>query len=40
MGLRVTHVAFNVEPYDWYKDFFENVYGMEIDRETGEAPKR
>ncbi len=40
METRVTHVAFDVDQFDWYKNFFENVYGMEIDREDGEAPAR
>ena len=40
METRVTHVAFDVDQFDWYKNFFKNVYGMEIDREDGEAPAR
>ena len=40
MKAGVTHVAFDVDRYDWYKDFFGNVYGMETDREQGEAPRR
>ena len=40
MKARIHHVALNISDMDWYVAFFENVFGMTVQRTAGEKPKR
>ena len=40
MKTQLNHTALNVKDFDWYKKFFEEVFGMEAYRTRGEAPRR
>ena len=40
MRAQIHHVALNVGDLDWYVGFFENVFGMTIQRTRGEKPER
>ena len=40
MQAYLNHTAFDVKDYDWYKNFFTNICGMNCYREIGESPKR
>lgn len=40
MKARIHHVALNVADLDWYLRFFQEVFGMQIERTRGEAPGR
>lgn len=40
MKTQLNHTALNVKDFDWYLNFFLEVFEMEIQRELGEAPER
>ena len=40
MRSHIHHVALNVEDLDWYINFFQQVFGMTVQRTRGEAPGR
>lgn len=40
MKSQLHHVALNVSGLDWYTQFFQEVFGMEIRKSTGTAPNR
>jgi len=40
MKTQLNHTALNVKDFDWYLNFFLEVFDMEIQRELGEAPER
>ena len=40
MKSRIHHAALNVAKFDWYVDFFQSVFGMTVEKTTGEKPMR
>ena len=40
MRAQIHHVALNTSDMDWYVSFFQNVFGMTVQRTAGEQPKR
>lgn len=38
--LQLHHVSIMADDYDWYVSFFRDVFGMEVEKTKGEAPKR
>ena len=36
----LNHVAIAVDRFEWYRSFFEECFGMEVDRTAKEAPNR
>ena len=37
---RIHHVALNIADMDWYVSFFQDVFGMTVQRTAGEKPNR
>ena len=40
MKTQLNHTALNVKEFDWYFDFFQRVFDMEVQRERGDRPGR
>lgn len=40
MRVGIDHVALSVNEFDWYVDFFQTVFYMEIEKKAGEYPNR
>ena len=40
MKTKIHHAAVNVCELDWYAGFFQDVFGMTVERTAGEAPSR
>jgi extradiol dioxygenase family protein len=40
MKTQLNHIALNVQDFDWYQNFFQEVFDMKIQRERGETPAR
>lgn len=38
--LQLHHVSIMVDDYEWYVSLFRDVFGMTVQRENGESPKR
>ena len=40
MKTQIHHAALNTTEFDWYMKFFQNVFGMTVQKITGEKPDR
>jgi predicted enzyme related to lactoylglutathione lyase len=40
MKTQLNHTALNVNDFDWYLNFFQEVFDMEIQKERGGIPNR
>lgn len=40
MNIRIHHACVATKDFDWYYNFFTNVFGMTVQKTRGEAPKR
>lgn len=40
MKSKIHHISLAVKDFDWYVNFFQEVFAMTVERTQGEAPKR
>ena len=40
MKSQIHHAALNVSAFDWYTAFFQTVFGMTVQKTSGERPAR